>query len=187
MLNNPSHPKNFKKISLILSALFLIFSCFVFFFLYKKINGNRKTEELAETKWRTETIRRENIKSLERSITSISKEKNLLELHFIQSSDVVPFLDIIEHLAIESKVKSEIVSVDFSKDSLGLLVELKTAGNFESIYKFLTLLENSPYELEFISVNMQNSSIQTVFGFGKKVTVPRWEAILKIKLLSFIQ
>ena len=32
---------------------------------------------------------------------------------------------------------------------------IKASGSFEALYKFLTLLENSPYELDFISMDIQ--------------------------------
>lgn len=176
MQNDSHHSQKFKKTPLILSIMFLAFSCFAFFFLYKEINNNKKIAQETQTKWQDEANRRDGIRSLERLVKSITKEKDLLESHFAQSSNIVPFLDTIEKLAVSSKTKSEVVSVDISQDGSGLLVGLKASGNFEAIYKFLTLLENSPYELEFISVNIQKLSAQA-----------GWEATFKIKLLSFIQ
>lgn len=174
MQNNLHHSQKFKKMPLIFSIIFLAFSCFAFFFLYKEINNNKKISEKTQIEWQNETSRREDIRSLERSIKSISKEKTLLESHFAQSSNIVPFLDTIEKLALSSKNKSEVVSVDILQDGSGLLIGLRASGSFEAIYKFLTLLENSPYELEFISVDMQRLSLQA-----------GWEVVFKIKLLSF--
>ena len=138
-----------------------------------------------QIEWQNETNRRNEIKSLERSIKAIDQEKILLESHFAQSSNIVPFLDTIEQLASRVKAKSEVVSVDILKDVNQFLVVIKTSGSFESIYKFVKLLENSPYELEIASLDIQKSSAQTVSD--KKVAIPQWEAVFKIKLLSFIQ
>jgi len=176
MENNPRQSQKFKKTPMILAIMFLVFSCFAFFFLYKEINKNKKIAQETQAKWQNEASRREEIRSLERLIKSINKEKDLVESHFAQSSNIVPFLDTIEKLAVSSKAKSEVVSVDILQDGSGLSVGLKTSGSFEAIYKFLTLLENSSYELEFVSVNIQKLSTQA-----------GWEATFKIKLLSFIQ
>jgi hypothetical protein len=49
----------------------------------------------------------------------------------------------------------------------------------------LTLLENSPYELEFVSMDMQKLSTNSTDD--KKIEVPQWSAVLGVKLLSFVQ
>jgi len=121
MQNNSHHSQKFKKMPLILSIIFLAFSCFAFFFLYKEINNNKKIAQETQTKWQDEANRREGIRSLERLVKSIIKEKDLLESHFAQSSNIVPFLDTIEKLAFSSKAKSEVVSVDILQDGSGLL------------------------------------------------------------------
>ncbi len=185
MQNNLYSSQKFKKMPLFFSIMFLAFACFAFFFLYKEINDNKKISEKKQIEWQSEADRRDEIKLLEGSIKDISKEKTLLESHFAQSSDVVPFLSTIEQLALSIRAKIEVVSVDILKDNTGLLVGLKASGSFETIYKFLTLLENSPYELEFVSMDMQNLSTQTVSN--KKVVNRQWEAFFKVKLLSFIQ
>jgi uncharacterized protein YkvS len=175
MQNNPHNFKKFKKMPFLFSILLLIFSCTVFFFLYKQINDNKKIAEKEQIEWQNETDRRNEIKSLERLIKEIDQERVLVESHFAQSSNIVPFLDTIEGLASKVNAISEVVSVDIIEDTSQLLVVIKTLGSFESIYKFLKLLENSPYEIEFASVDIQKSNTQT------------WEAIFKIKLLSFVQ
>jgi hypothetical protein len=65
-----------------------------------------------------------------------------------------------------------------------LLVGVKVAGVFEAVYKFLTLLENSPYEIEFLSMDIHKTLVTDVAG--KSVGGSTWEAILKIRLLTFI-
>ncbi|OGI71357.1 hypothetical protein A3B84_00640 [Candidatus Nomurabacteria bacterium RIFCSPHIGHO2_02_FULL_35_13] len=174
----------FQKKSLTFSIILFVFSCFVFLFLYSNINNNKKALQLAQEKWQVEAMRRENARSLANSIKAIESEKILLETHFIQSSDVVPFLDIIEKLSLEVGAKTEIISVDV-KDSSSLVVEVEALGNFETIYKLVLLLENSPYNLEFVLVDIQNSNPQNV-SISKSNKNQQWMATFKIKLLSFV-
>ncbi len=176
---------SFQKKLLILSIIFFIFSCFVFLFLYKNINDNKEKLQLAQEKWQTEYTRRENARSLTNSIKTMESERNLLEKHFIQSSDIVPFLDMIEKLSVEVGTKAEIFSVDVAKDNLSLMVEMKAQGSFENIYKLIILLENSPYNLDFVLVDIQNSNSQNV-SVGKNNKSQQWIATFKIKLLNFI-
>lgn len=168
-----------QKKSLILSIIFFIFFSFVFVFLYKDINNKKEAIQTAQEKWQTEAIRRENIKFLIDSVKSIKIERTSLDTHFVQSSDVVPFLDTIEELAKNVGANAEVISVDVAKDNLSLVVQMSTSGSFETIYKLILLLENSPYDLEFILIDIKNlnSSIKKI---------PQWTATLQIKLLSFL-
>src|SRR3989344_7424099 len=177
--------KKFQKIPLFLSTLFLIFSCFVFFFLYRETGNNIVTSEQMETVWQNEAEKREELKFLNSSLKTTSGERALLESYFIRSSDIVPFLDMIEKLALGAGAKAEVVLVDIPKDNSGLIVELGATGSFETIYKFLTLLENSPYELDFISVDIKKTNGEV--SLDGEESAPGWSARLRVKLLSFIQ
>jgi len=77
-------------------------------------------------------------------------------------------------------VKAKINSVDVATANSGLIVGLEVSGNFQEIYKFLTLLENSPYEIDFFHGC-------TCAWDGRKCQSfqnPDWEAIFRIQLLA---
>jgi NAD(P)-dependent dehydrogenase (short-subunit alcohol dehydrogenase family) len=175
---------NFPKIPLILSIIFFIFFCFAFVFLYGEINDNNQKAEQNTIIWQTEARRRDEIKSLDRSIQMIAGDRALLETHFAKSSDIVPFLDTVEKLASQAGARAEVGSVDILANNAGLMVGLKASGSFEVIYKFLTLLENSPYELDFLLVDIHK--LTDLDASGKNVKNSSWEAVFKIQLLSFI-
>jgi len=96
----------------------------------------------------------------------------------------VPFLDAIEKLAEKVAVKAEVSFVEVAGDNLSLIVEMKASGSFENVYRFITLLENSPYNLEFVSANIQNANALTASA-DKNKKVPEWAATFQMKLLSF--
>jgi len=175
---------NFQKILLLVSLVSLVLFCFAFVFLYKKINNNNKKTQQDEINLQIETLRRDNIASLNQILQEIAPDIALLDSHFIKSSDVVPFLNIIEKLASEAGVSAKIDSVDLKTDNSGLMVGFKASGDFEAIYKFLILLENSPYELEFVSMDIRKLDLPDVSDKNSKNS--DWEAIFKIQLLSFI-
>lgn len=177
-------PKNFPKIALLLSLIFFIFSCVAFLFLYKTVNKNNEESRLREQEWHSEALRRDEIRTLDNSVKIIESERTKLETHFAKSSDVVSFLDTIESLAPQTGAKAEVTSADISQDYTTLLVGLKASGTFSSLYKFLTLLENAPYELEFVGVEMHKEGGTEVVG--KDVKLPKWNMVFKIKLLSFV-
>ncbi len=175
---------NFEKISMFISATLLVLLCSAFVFLYQEINDNhRKTQQTMIT-LQTETNQRDNLISLDQALKKNASDRILLEGHFIKSSDVVPFLDIIEKLARQVGVSAEIGSINTKADNTELTVEMKASGKFEAIYKFLILLENSPYVLDFISMDMHKLPSPVVSG--KNVDSAAWEAGFKIQLLSFM-
>lgn len=174
---------NFPKLPLLLSIIFFIISAITSLSFYKAISSSEKESQLKEEKWQIETMRRDEIRSLDNSVRIIEGERAQLETHFAKGSDVVSFLDTIEGLASKTGAKAEVTSADISEDRTALLVGMKASGTFSSFYKFLTLLENSPYELGFIGVDMRKET-----GFevgGKNIAFPKWDIFFKIKLISF--
>ena len=177
---------NFPKIPLLLSVIFFICSSLVFLFFYKATNDNNQKSQSKEGEWQSEKLKHDEMKTVDHSLKIIEKERAQLETHFAQSSDIVPFLDTIEKLAPKAGVKAEVASVDILTDRTGLMVGMKASGTFGGLYKFLALLENSPYEIEFISMDMQK---ETELGGveSKNVSFLKWDVIFKIKLLSFVE
>lgn len=177
---------NFFRIPLLFSVIFFCLSFLAVFFLNREINNNNHAAQSREQEWQTEMQRREEIKALDRSVKIIEGERGQLETHFAKSSDVVPFLDMIEGLASKVEAKAEVTSVDILEDSTGLMVGMKATGTFSGLYRFLTLLENSPYALEFVGMDLHK---ETASGGAesKNVTISKWNVIFKLKLLSFIQ
>ncbi|HEV7424451.1 MAG TPA: hypothetical protein VGO21_04650 [Candidatus Paceibacterota bacterium] len=177
--------KFFQKIPLFLSILFLVFSSAVFFYFYNQVENKNNQSQIKESDWQREVARRNEVKMLDHSVKIISEERAQLETHFAQSSDIVPFLDTIEELGRVALAKAAVASVNVVGDNSGLSVGMRATGTFDGLYKFLTLLENSPYELEFTSMDLQKDS--SVSLSGKNAGVPQWSATFTIKLLSFIQ
>lgn len=168
---------NFQKIPLLGAIVFFLFFCGVFYFLYNQIEKNNLEAEKINNEWKKEASHQKELQMLNRGIKMVEKEAEELEKHLAKNSNLVPFLDMIEELAPKVGAKAETASVELSSDKLNLLVGLKAGGSFESIYKFLTLLENSPYELEFLSV---------MFSRNQLPTASVWEAKFMVKLLSFV-
>lgn len=173
--------KNLSQISLILSVLFFVAVLVSFVFLYQKIEDTNKKTEENTIFWQQETNRRENIKNLNHDLEAIKEKSAELEKHFAKSSDVVPFLDTIEKLATKVGATAQIDSLNTGTLNDKFIVQLKVTGRFESLYKFLLLLENSPYELNFLATDFHKIVENT-----KNAKNSKWEAVFKMQLLSFI-
>jgi Tfp pilus assembly protein PilN len=175
---------NFQKIPLILSVIFLILFSVAFFLLYNETNDNNQKAQDSTTIYQTEANRRDEIRTLDLSLQKIESDRSLLETHFAKSSDIVPFLDTIEKLAPQVGAKAQVDSVSTQADNTNLVVGLTATGTFEQIYRFLTLLENSPYELDFLSMDIHKVAALDVTG--KSAPSSAWEAVFKMQLLSFV-
>lgn len=167
------------KLYLVCSIIFLAFFCYVFYFLYVQIITNDLTTKEIDAKWKAEFARREEIKSLEKALDTVSSEQSSLESHFVKSSDLVSFLNNMEDLGKGVSATAETTDLNLSSDKSTLVVRIKAEGNFESIYKFITLLENYPYQIEFSSLDVVKDSTDT----ASKSSV--WKMEATINLLSF--
>ncbi|HBA45692.1 hypothetical protein A2W67_01260 [Candidatus Nomurabacteria bacterium RIFCSPLOWO2_02_40_28] len=170
----------FPKIPLFFSIIFLLFSCLAFFYFYGAIDNSNRETKLAESEWQSQVKKRDELKKLESSFSEVEKERTQLETHFAESSNIVPFLDTVEGLAPMVAAKAEVMSVEIMGDSPFLMVGMNVSGSFEAIYRFLMLLENSPYELDFASMNLERQA-------PSNASETKWTAFFNIRLLSFIQ
>jgi len=169
-------------IQLAFSFIFLAIFAGVFYFLNLTINKNDALAEATNLEWQNEALKREEIRALARALKMVEAESTNLNKHFAYSSDLVPFLDTVEALGVRSGVNLvETNSVNASTDGLSLTVGLNAKGDFNSIYKFASLLENSPYQLQTTSLNMQREG-----GEGAS-TNPVWMASFNLKLVTFFK
>ncbi len=182
---------NFPKIPLVLSLVFFSVSLLIFIYFFNQIKNNNQELLAKELEWRTEANKRAGIKTLDHSVKVIEADRKELDTHFAESSDIVPFLNTVDGLSVRSNTSAEITSVDPLEDHSGLNVGVTASGTFENLYKFLTLLENSAYEIEFTGVDMhkeiKSESTNTVPLKSTAPLIPKWNVAIKMKLLSFTQ
>lgn len=176
--------KNISKIIFVISAVLFMLAVVIFFFTYSEIQKNSEKLNAYNTEWNTMAGQKSGVYSLSHLLDDISKEKEEIDGRFASESDVVVFLDTLELLAPKTGVKMEVGSVSSKGENTRLQIGLKAMGSFSSVYKFLTLLENSPYELDFLSVDIHKTQISS--SGDKKTKEPTWEGIFKIQLLSYI-
>ncbi|MES2315199.1 MAG: hypothetical protein V4486_00475 [Patescibacteria group bacterium] len=178
--------KKFKKVPLIVSTILLITSCSLFIYLYQNTQKNDQVSSDLEKQLKDEASKREEVKSLDRMLKSMEGERATLDSHFIvgASSDAVPFLNMLETLAPKVGAEAAVALVDAPKDNSGLVVGVNVQGSFESLYKFITLLENAPYELDVLYVDLERGQ-ETTSADGVEAPV-KWSAVIKVKLLSFV-
>ena len=147
------------------------------------MSKNKAIAEAGEVAWKKEADRRAELESLSHSLKILEAERKSLDQHFVKGSNVVPLLNMIDALGPKTGATVKVSVVDLLKDQGKLTVEVRTGGRFEQIYKFLRLLETSPYELELTSVNIAQASVADEDGNP----IPAgWQGTFRIKVLSFV-
>ncbi len=178
--------KNTNKIfiEIALGSLFIGISVFAFFYVFQSINTKNENTAILLEQIKTESDRRNKVTALNAEIKAIAPQRAVLETHFANSSDVVPFLDTLQELSRQALAPAEVSSVDLSKDGKTLEVSMNAQGDFAGISRLLALLQNSPYELDFSSVDIKRkilSDAEAKIASG----MPAWNASFKLNLLSF--
>lgn len=165
---------------LLFSIMFFVLVCFAFIFLYKKISDNEEMSRQKQIQWEIEESKKNEINSLGKVIASSQEGINFLESHFLKESDIVSFLGYIEESSASVFLRTEVTSVNTSVEGDSLILEIKSVGPFDSLYRFVKLLENSKYEIEITSFDLQKE------GSGVEGGVQNWRGSFNIKVLTFI-
>jgi hypothetical protein len=180
-MKNNLQLKKFKKIPFAVAIVLLACSSVAFFVIYRATYKNVAESAELEKGWAGNESYKEEVANLQRFVEAYPTELTSLDSHFIKNPNVVPFLDLVESLGPKVGASTEVTQVDISKDGTSLTVGISADGSFESLYKFLKLLENSPFQLEVIAMNMQGN----VTG-GDNLTPNVWAGTFKVKLLNFL-
>lgn len=153
----------------------------LYFIIGKESAGAVATLE----EWKTENDNRNSTESLESSLASASADNTALDLHFVEGANVVPFLNMVERLAPQTNTEVKVNTVEIASDSKSLKVKVSVTGTFESIYKFLILFENAPYEtgISFFEIHRVGENDTTKENNAKA----EWSANMELRLLSYIK
>lgn len=149
------------------------------YFSYKKISVIRSETAVKEAEWQEEEGRRAEIKNLERSVKNLAKEKAELDSHFVSKDDPVDFLNSLETMASGVGATAEVSTVGDDSNNSGLVINLNATGSFDSIFRFLTLIENSFYMMEVQNLTLNSGSVDV------KTKLPVWTMSLQLRLITF--
>jgi len=178
--------KNQTKNKLFFSIIFLCLAVFSFVFVYFKINESHNFNKEYLVVLEKEYYSKQELKALNNSIDLLKERKNFLEKYFAFSSNIVPFLDFLEGSAKKTGNRIEISLVDIPEKENNLIVEMKAEGSFESIYRFLKVLEHAPYQIDFLSFSFSNVSLNEETLEAKEFK-NKWEILIKLKLMTFVK
>jgi Tfp pilus assembly protein PilO len=153
-----------------------------FSLLYLKLKKNHDELKEINTEYNQEQERRKEVKFLNDVLSEIEEEINYFNSHFVIDSEIVGFFGEIEEIAKNVGVEAEVVSVgEPSPYQSGVTVGVDFSGDFESVYKFVLLLENSKYELKIESIRIVKETYAQ-----EELTYTSWKGDLVLRVTSFI-
>lgn len=167
------------SISSILLIAFLIYPFF------KEIKAN--SEELLLEKKKIILLQKEkgNLQKLGEIYKTHQSDLNKIENLFIDPELPVEFINFLEKNASASQVRLKISALTKRTEKQdpwpSLFSQLSVAGPFPGFVKFLEKLENGPYLIETLDLNVKKLPLQEI---GAKGLPAESEAILSIKIFT---
>ena len=182
-----------KKKIYLYSGIFVVIS-FLFFALvvpYTLREIQKKSEDLVSLKQDLATLKeeRKNLKQLEITYQNYQNDLEEIETLFVDSEVPVDFIDFLEATAQLSQqtIDISLVPARETKDEPWpfLSFQISTTGSFPNFLKFTDRLENSPYLIEIINLNIKESSVRKMRPEELEGTTPTIiESALLIKVFS---
>lgn len=176
----------FKNARLILVASFLLFIAFgvAYGYIYFTIqNISYKTQGLAEEVSML-SAQEATVGVLKSSLASTKEKQTTIHSFFVDSTNIVPFLETIEGYGTNANVSVKFVNVAINPSPASLNVSLTAVGSFPALYHFLALLEAAPYELGINTATIQ--SVPSTQVATKKGPPPPddWQGNISLSIYS---
>ena len=136
------------------------------------------TKELGEIQGRilSADVKLKNLKAFEKILDERRSERAVIEDLFLNEKEIVRFIEDLEEAGRTSGVGLEVQSAAGPKE-LGPSFRLSAAGDFNSLFQYLLLAENLPYETAWEQITLQKTAAE-----GK---APSWSGLYTLKLLSY--
>ena len=171
---------NRRSLLIILIFLLVIASALLIAWLIYFVDGAR-SEIIAIKKGIAEIEKKEaNIKKLEDLMASLLPEEQKISTAFVDSKNLVLFIEELESAARDAGIKLEISSAELSAGDAEAypIFQLSVEGSFGQNFRFLQLLETLSYQLEITDATF---ALRSMEGAGSY-----WQTRASISLLSFI-
>lgn len=154
-------------------------------YLYYEL-GVTKDTLIEITKERLEIERQiSNALATEDSIKNTAEDRKKIDSYFIDSrEETIALLTNIESLAddvgVEVDVDIDVKSVVLNeKDRQILSSKIEAMGTFQTLYRFVSILESLPYKVTITGLNMKRVTKKT----GEEQ--PKWSGDIAINILSY--
>jgi len=144
---------------------------------------NTEKDKILTTRTELETVENKinNLKHLESILEGVSEESLLVNNAFVDEKNIVSIIKKLEQVADISGVRLEVSGASLPKEKKdgGPNFILNVGGDFDEVYRFVTLLEKVSYQVLFDKIYIYKTD-------SKKEDAPPWQAQIEIRVLSYI-
>ena len=122
--------------------------------------------------------------TLKKELSTMEERQQQLSSYFIDVDNIVPFLETVEGYGRQTNVTTKFDTFDIHTGPSRLDVSLVADGNFADIYRFFSLLENTPYATKINTMSLQ---LAVPLGFQPQGSGPHssgWEAHATLSVFS---
>ncbi len=169
---------------LIFATILLVVSIFLYGYLFSHVISLTKSNSVLATEVRRIEDQESKITILKRAVLSTEESRKILTSYFIDSKDIVPFLEKVEEYGRDTSVSVKFINVDIAKSPKRLNLMLNAEGQFTNLYRFLALLESVPFEVVFNTFDIKALPSEVPTGVGKQSLPVNWEATVNLSVLS---
>ena len=159
----------------------VIFLYFVFVIEKKSASVASASDELTQL----EETRNARL-TLKKTLFTTEGERDTLSSYFVDSTNVVQFIETIESFATPTATRLEITNVDVAKEKKTLSLSILATGQFQNVYHLVRMLETMPVEISFsrLSLSRAGDGVEAPAGAVSN-GLPLWNAAIDIELISF--
>jgi len=167
-------------ILLVINVLVVIGYAFLFGFILQ----TKDSIVASVSKLDTEQLREQQLKILRDGFQKTERKREALDTYFINSQEIVSFIEEIEEASRYANVALEFNFVNIRDTETGgaLVLEFETFGSFREIFYFLQFVENLPVRMS-LSTFLFDRDIPR--GTAVRKESDTWHAVFTINVLSF--
>lgn len=143
-----------KPPTLVLVFFLCLFLAGVYYWIFSVVEKSKEEIVSLKTDLAIAEAKQARVKLLEAFIKEIAEDKNSIEDAFVDDRTIIKFIEEMERIAEISKVSLEIesASLPVSGQDLGPRFKLTVEGGFGHLFRYLKLLEDSPFQVLFKEV-----------------------------------
>ncbi len=158
-------------------------------FVYSSVQQERDTIANLRREIDINERRMNNSRSLGVLLTDIKKDEEKISLTFLNSNNIVKFIEDLEFLGRKASTTLEVNAIKLPTPGDNIkepAFHFKITGTFGELFQYFTLLENLPYQIEIERVSLFNPQTSNSGGItNTKKSIPIWKAEFDVKLLSY--
>lgn len=170
--------------NLYLAILLVFFSFSIYSFLFYKVVSMEQSNSRLEKETKRLEDEESKLAILKKNLESTGKSQSVISSYFIDSKDIVPFLEKLEAYADVVGVKVTFDTVDLAKAPSRLNISFTSVGQFKNTYRFMKMVETAPFEVVINGFEIKALPPETAPEKGKPIPPTLWKAQVEASIFS---